>query len=100
MAGLTRREIAEAWADGKPARGASALRTDGTHVWSYSLMIGTVRDGKRIAFDFRGDHFQSVTTSHHVGAIAWRADEVVTPPDGHGRNRCVGMNCEHREEVN
>ncbi len=72
-------EIAKSWSCGRSASNKH-MRTDGVSLWSYNLIIATVRNGERVVFDYtsRGGHFYSVTTSKHVG-LAARYGNVVTP---------------------
>jgi hypothetical protein len=72
-------EVARCWYNGITAR-AGHLRTDGINLWSYNLLIATVKNGNRVVYDYttRGGHFYSVTTSKHVGMAA-RFGNVVSP---------------------
>lgn len=76
---MKNREVAAAWYNGRSAS-TKHLRTDGISLWSYNLIIATVKNGNRVVFDYtsRGGHFYSVTTSKHVG-LAARYGNVVTP---------------------
>lgn len=72
-------EVAKAWYNGRSAS-TKHMKTDGINLWSYNLIIATVKNGNRVVFDYtsRGGHFYSVTTSKHVG-LAARYGNVVTP---------------------
>lgn len=72
-------EVARSWYNGIPAK-AAHLRTDGINLWSYGLLIATVKSCNRVVYDYtsRGGHFHSVTTSKHVGMAA-RFGTVVSP---------------------
>ena len=76
---MTNREVAAAWWNGRKAS-AKHLRTDGRNLWSYNLLIATVKNGNRVVFDYtsRSGHFYSVTTSKHVG-LAARHGNLVAP---------------------
>ena len=58
------------WAAGKAAK-AGNLRTDGTRLWSYGLVIGTTTSlGRKVVYDYTANGsggFVSQTTSRHVG---------------------------------
>ena len=72
-------EIARSWWNGRSAS-AKHFRTDGVNLWSYNLLIGTIKNGNRVVFDYtaRGGHFYSVTTSKHVG-LAGRYGNIIAP---------------------
>jgi hypothetical protein len=76
-----RRDVIRAWAEGRKAK-ASALRTEGGKLWSYDLLIGDTKKGKRIVYDYMGPQKVSATTSQHVSAAKSVADEVRKPPKG------------------
>ena len=76
----TTSEIPAAWARGEVAS-AGALTTDGKTLYSYQLPIGVTKRGKKIAYRYQSpDHFQSMTTSKHVGYALRYADEIKNPP--------------------
>ncbi len=71
--------VIRAWVIGKPATG-NRITTDGKYLYSYSLMIGyTDENGGKIVYNYMGDHFISMTTSHHVSA-AKRYGFAINPP--------------------
>lgn len=72
-------EVARAWWNGRSAS-AKHLKTDGRSLWSYNLMIATVKDGNRVVLDYtaRSGYFHSVTTSKHVG-LAARHGKLIAP---------------------
>jgi hypothetical protein len=76
---MKNREVASAWWNGRSAT-TKHLKTDGRSLWSYNLMIATVKDGNRVVYDYtsKGGNFQSVTTSKHVG-LAARHGNLIAP---------------------
>lgn len=74
-------EVVRSWYNGNTAR-SGHLRTDGRNLWSYNLLIGTVKNGNRCVFNYTsgGGSFVSVTTSRHVGMAA-RFGNVVSPSE-------------------
>ena len=72
-------EVARSWWNGRKAS-SKHLKTDGINLWSYNLLIATIKNGNRVVFDYtsRGGHFYSVTTSKHVG-LAARHGNLVAP---------------------
>lgn len=72
-------EVARSWWNSRKAS-SKHLKTDGINLWSYNLLIATIKNGNRVVFDYtsRGGHFYSVTTSKHVGLAARHAN-IVAP---------------------
>ena len=70
-------DVVKAWVRGDYAK-SGHMKTDSYNLWSYNLLIGTVKNGRRVVFDYtsRGGHFYSVTTSKHVGLAARHANLV------------------------
>jgi len=72
-------DVASAWASGRSARGG-AFKTDGKTVWSYALVIGETKGGRKIAYDYTASgQSVSATTSKHSKAVQRVADRVVKP---------------------
>ena len=59
-------EVIKAWANGRSAK-AGSLSTDGMHLYSYKLMIGTNAGGVIYNHTAGGGSYYSQTTSTHVG---------------------------------
>lgn len=75
---MTNAEVVKAWWWGREAK-SGHLSTDGQSLWSYNLKIGGMKEGEKVAYNFRSSgSFVSVTTSKHVG-LAARWAKVVTP---------------------
>ena len=72
-------EIPAAWKRGERAA-ASALSTDGDNLFSYNLLIGVTKGGRKVLFDFRTPNKVSATTSQHVSRAALYADDIIEPP--------------------
>ena len=78
-------KVIRAWLDGVPAVSWTGnLRTDGKSLWSYRLRIGYL--GTVINYTARSGHFQSQTTSCHVGlacSVGYRSrtGAVLVSPD-------------------
>lgn len=106
---MTNREVISAWRRSRPGR-SGHLESYGKHLYSYGLCIGftllepiTLPDGssglfdtryRKVVLDHRAPrHFESQTTSAHVGWAAAVADDVTDPPAGHGWG-CFGV-CSH-----
>jgi hypothetical protein len=71
-------EVARSWWNGRKAS-SKHLKTDGINLWSYNLLIATVKNGERVVYDYRSSGtFYSVTTSKHVG-LAARHGNVIAP---------------------
>ena len=71
--------VIESWANGEKATGSN-LRTDGSALWSYDLVIGYRNaKGHTTLYNYRGGHSVSKTTSRHVGQAVKHADKIVTP---------------------
>lgn len=77
---MTNRQVITAWRQGKPGS-AGSLRTDGSTLWSYNLIIGTTKDDQKVALDYRttSGHFRSSTTSTCVDRAAEVADLLEVP---------------------
>ena len=71
-----------AWLNGRAARSGN-VSTDGSRLWSYSLLIGVVSQGGGAAVGnyTRSGEFVSMTTSKHVGAAARAAGVECMHPD-------------------
>lgn len=65
------------WAEGKKGRAASMSTRDG-NLYSYNLLIGTTKRGKRIVYDYARQI--SGSTTRHVNLAKDGADEVKPPP--------------------
>lgn len=78
---MTNRNVARAWAQGSKATShTGSFSTNGRHLYSYRLLIGTTIHGRKVVYDYRApDDFRSQTTSCHVGLAAQYADDVKTP---------------------
>ena len=77
------RNVARAWANSRQAESHTRhLRTDGTFLHSYSLMIGfTADDGSKVLLNYTAPAqcFRSQTTSTHVGVARVYADDIMHP---------------------
>ena len=77
--------VASQWKQNKISSSYNGnLRSDGTMLYSYKLMIGyTDMTGKKIAIDYTASsgYFCSQTTSKHVGLAKANADRVYSPKD-------------------
>jgi len=75
--------VAEAWAQGKPARKHNGtFHTNGKRIYTYQLQIGdTSETNKKIVRDYtaKGSYgFQSQTTSCHIGLLRYiRGHETI-----------------------
>ena len=59
-------DVIRAWTHGRPAA-AKNLRTDGSRLWSYKLIIA-ITNSEVLQFTANGNRgFFSITTSRHVG---------------------------------
>ena len=78
--------VVKAWSRSINAEShTGSLRTDGTFLHSYSLLIGfTADDGSKVLLDYTAPAqcFQSMTTSQHVGLAKRVADDVMHPKAG------------------
>ncbi len=75
---MCKRDVAFSWTQNQPAK-AGNFRTDGDKLFSYNLVVGETREGKKILFDYMSGGrkgFVSMTTSHHVGAARQFADVI------------------------
>ena len=78
------KSVIESWANGQKATGSN-LRTDGTALWSYDLIIGYRTPSFSTVYNYRGENRVSSTTSRHVGqtikhvTCAEKAFDVIDP---------------------
>ena len=69
-------DVVKAWWWGREAK-SGHLSTDGQSLYSYNLKIGGMKEGEKVAYNFRSSgKFVSVTTSKHVGLAARHAKVV------------------------
>lgn len=75
---IRNREVLTAWVRGHPWADGN-LSTDGWNLYSYSLKIGTYKDGLNVVYDYTapGGKFISITTSTHVNAAKRWADKLI-----------------------
>lgn len=77
-------EVVERWINGRKGRsGNGNLRTDGTKLFSYEIVIGDTQDEKTV-YDFRGPNKVGLATTRHVFcAIRIGGDKVklALPPE-------------------
>ena len=73
-------KVVESWLAGRPASSGN-MRTDGTRLYSYNLMIGERSDEGNIVFDYTASGiYYSQTTSCHVGlARSYSGTRLVQP---------------------
>jgi hypothetical protein len=78
--------VIDSWKLGTSWRnGSGSLYTDGSSLWSYSLVIGFTTlngynaDFKKIAIDYMAPDNVTQTTSMHVSLAKSVADEIVSP---------------------
>ena len=75
--------VIKAWTNSRQAQShTDNLRTDGTFLHSYALLIGfTSDDGSKVLLDYTAPAqcFRSMTTSQHVGQAKRYADDVMHP---------------------
>ena len=81
--------VIDAWKSGKSWRnGSGSLYTDGSRLWSYSLVIAyTDPDellrrgeyGTKVVIDYMAPDNVTQTTSMHVSLAKSLADEIVSP---------------------
>lgn len=64
-------EVAKAWSEGRKAK-SSNMSTDGTNIWSYSMLIGETINGERVAYR----RSRSGTTTKHINLTARYAHKV------------------------
>ena len=60
------KSVIEAWAKGQKASGSN-LKTDGTALWSYDLVIGYRSSNVSTIYKYSGKNSVSKTTARHVG---------------------------------
>ena len=77
---MTNELVAKAWSNNLIAS-TQNLRTDGSNLYSYNLLIGYTENGKKIAVNHTaaGGSFYSMTTSKHV-SYAKRVSDVIETP--------------------
>ena len=87
MKRTTNSGVIGAWSQGSEARNSNgSLRTDGTSLWSYKLLIGErttfpERDQMVLAdYTAASGNFMSQTTSCHIG-LARRVANVIMAPE-------------------
>jgi hypothetical protein len=82
--------VTRAWLEGRN-RGAGAMSTDGSTIYSYALAIGyTASEGRKIGIENASG---SATTSRHRNAVLRQAEGRVIL-EGHSRSQCSGQ-CKH-----
>ena len=76
--------VIDAWKEGESWRnGSGSLYTDGSMLWSYSLVIGYTGSGHeklKIVIDYMAPDDVTQTTSIHVG-LAMKVADLVRSPD-------------------
>jgi len=76
-------QVINEWSKGREAHSHNHnLSTDGRSLYSYVKLIGITADcGSKIVLDYTAPagHFNSVTTSTHVGRAKEVADQVMNP---------------------
>jgi hypothetical protein len=70
--------VVRAWMEGKYAQ-SGTMRTDGTNLWSYALLIGTTDgSGGKVAYE----HRSSPTTNRHISLARQYAHATLPAPFG------------------
>lgn len=79
---MTNQDVANAWANNRTAS-TKNMRTDGSNIYSYNLLIGISKGGEKIVFNYtaKGGHFESNTTSKHIFHARQVASVVVCPSE-------------------
>tara|TARA_B100000287_G_scaffold393818_1_gene407381 strand:- start:1874 stop:2155 length:282 start_codon:yes stop_codon:yes gene_type:complete len=76
-------EVAKSWGSSRKATShTGAYWTDGKDLYSYNLRIGTTtKEGSKVLLDFTAGagHYQSQTTSTHVGKARRYANAIMSP---------------------
>ena len=78
------KKVVQSWAKGEKSKSSSygaihRFHTDGSFLYSYSLMIGYVaKNGNRVVIDYTGNDRYSVTTSKHVNMAKPHAHRIVS----------------------
>jgi hypothetical protein len=73
-------EVIESWLAGRAAS-SGRMRTDGTRLYSYNLMIGERTDEGNVVFDYTASGiYYSQTTSCHVGLAQSYSGTRLTAP--------------------
>ncbi len=78
------KQVVQSWAKGEKSKTSSygaihRFHTDGSLLYSYSLMIGYVaKNGNRVVIDYTGNDKYSVTTSKHVNMAKLYAHRIVS----------------------
>lgn len=67
-------EIINRWVRGEKGK-ASALSTRDGKLYSYNLLIGTTKKGRRILYDYAGK--VSGTTTQHMNLVRELANEII-----------------------
>ena len=70
------KSVIESWARGQKATGSN-LRTDGTALWSYDLIIGYRTPSHSTIYNYRGSNSVSKTTARHVGQAIKHTKETM-----------------------
>ena len=75
-------DVANAWANNRTAS-TKNMKTDGSNLYSYNLLIGITKAGEKIVFNYtaKGGYFESQTTSMHICHARGVASVVVCPSE-------------------
>ena len=75
-------DVANAWANNRTAS-TKNMKTDGSNLYSYNLLIGISKGGEKILFNYtsKGGYFESQTTSMHICHGRRVASVVVCPSE-------------------
>ena len=80
---MTNNDVISSWANSRTANSHTGnLRTDGSSLWSYNLLIGyTDERGRKVAKDYMASsgNFYSRTTSNHVSKAKSVCQVIETP---------------------
>jgi len=76
--GANNASVVSSWANGQYGQ-SNSMRSDGKNLWSYALLIGTTRNGKKIVYDYTGPNKVSATTGKHVNLAKQYASAVLAP---------------------
>ena len=71
-------DVIKSWSKGEKASGSN-LKTDGTVLVSYDLIIGYRSGSTNTIYNYRGKNSVSKTTARHVGQSLPHASMVVNP---------------------
>tara|TARA_B100000131_G_C17911943_1_gene530708 strand:+ start:108 stop:350 length:243 start_codon:yes stop_codon:yes gene_type:complete len=71
--------VAKMWGMSRSALNHNgSFRSDGANLYSYNLLIGETKNGKKIIYDYTANgNFYSITTSRHVGYGKRYSDMVI-----------------------